>query len=85
MTGKRIKSIIDEITAIVPAKNVHAVVEARSQHVISAAIHLLEMIEQHFSAEDYEKLEKRLLLSIRTREPVKFSNSVRMLRESKGK
>jgi DNA-directed RNA polymerase len=83
MTDKRIKSMIDEITNFVPKRNSESFVEVQAEHVIAAAIRLMEFCENSFDTDDVEKIEKRLFLAIRSRSPQKFKNTMRQLRERK--
>lgn len=78
---KRTRSIIDELDRFVPTRDRHAVVEARANHVIVSAINLLQLIAESFDDDEAEKLTKRLFLAIKSQNPKKFENTVRMLRE----
>lgn len=78
----RSRSILQEISSYVPAKNKEQIVEARAEHVISSAINLLNLINENFSAEEAEQLEKRFLSSIRGRDAKRFVRGIRKIKES---
>ena len=56
-----------------------SLVESRANNVISSAIHLLNYIREHYDADAAAELERRLLNSIRTQDPDKFTRGVRRL------
>jgi hypothetical protein len=46
-------------------------------------INLLEMIEQTYDAEIAQDLQKRMILDLKNREPVRFARGVKKLRDNK--
>lgn len=78
---RRTRSIIEELDRFVSDRDKHAIIEARANHVIVSAINLLQMIEESFTADDAERLTKRLFLAMKSQNPKKFENTVRQLRE----
>ena len=80
---KDIRSIIDELDSFVPEHSKHALLESRAQHVLSSSMHLLEMIYQNFTLDEAEDLHKKLLNAIKMRDPKKFTNKIRTIRDSK--
>lgn len=82
--GDKTRSILGEISKnYLPSKNKHELVEVRAERIIMSAINLLEMIESNYSKEEYEELEKRLVMSVRQRDPKKFSKSIIRMKEPK--
>ena len=79
MTNAR--NIIEELGQLVPVKNKHTVIEARAMHVISSAAHLIEMIHANYSPEIAEDLTKRLVRSIMSGEPQKFTRKINQIRK----
>lgn len=75
------KSLLSELEAFLPEQNKHQILEARARHVISSAINLLELMETSFDIDECEGLTKKLLLSIKQKDPRKFINRVRVLKE----
>ncbi len=77
------KSILEEISSYVPNNKKEDLVESKADHAISSAIHILNLIEENFSAEEADKLEKRFINSIKRKDPQKFIRSIRKLKEEK--
>ena len=78
---KRSRSILEEISAFVPEKSKEDFIEARANHVINSAIHLLEIIDNTFNEEHALVLRRKLLNSIQQSDPGKFTRAVRRLKE----
>jgi hypothetical protein len=55
-------------------------VESRAGHVIQGAINLINYIKENYDAEQAAELERRLLNSIRAKDPAKFARGVRRFR-----
>lgn len=79
------KSIIDEINSFIPARHKDRVIEARASNVITAAINMLELLEESYTTEEVDDLTKKFLLAIKTKESRKFTNKLRSLTESRNK
>jgi hypothetical protein len=77
---KSTRSILDEISSIVPAHDRNLVIESRVNHIINSAINLLQQVRDNFDAEDADELERRLINSIRGRDPNKFIRGLRKIR-----
>lgn len=77
---KQTRSILDEIGGIVKLRDRNLVIESRANHIISSAINLLQMIGESYSKEQADELERRLLNSIRGKDPSKFSRGLKRLR-----
>lgn len=54
--------------------------ESRAGHVIQGAINLINYIKENYDVEQAAELERRLINSIRTQDPAKFSRGVRRIR-----
>ncbi len=78
-----IKSFIDELDKVVPAKNKHTVIENRASHIIASAVNLVHLIKESYSAEDADDLIKRLYRSIIAEDEKKFSRKIREIRNKK--
>ena len=74
---KRTRSILEELDDLYIERDRRLLIENRAASVIASAVRLLEEIEREFPAEQAENLTRKLLNAIRTREPNKFSRSVR--------
>ena len=77
---KQTRSLLDEITSIVPQQDRATVIESRANHVINSAINVLGMIHENFDPDVAAELERRLINSIRGRDSRKFSRGVRKQR-----
>lgn len=80
--SQKIKSILDELDEIVPTKDKHTLVEARAHHFITSGIHLIELIEEHFTPEEADELTRRLFNALKGRNPIKFQRKIRQIQES---
>ena len=78
---QKLSSIIDELDKFVPDNHKHKIIEARALNAISASINVLELIRTSFTEQEYEDLTKKLLLAMKSGEPKKFTNKIRMLGE----
>jgi hypothetical protein len=79
---KRTKSLLEELEAIGSNRDMNHVIESRAHNVITSAINLIELIGRHYSAEKAELLEKKLLSSIKSKEPRRFAKSLRKKNEN---
>jgi len=77
---KRTRSILDELANIGIERDKESLIESRASNVIAGAIHLVNYIKEHYDAETAAELERRLLNSIRSQDPQKFTRGVRRLR-----
>lgn len=80
---KRTRSLLEEINSIAPKKDKKHLLESRGHNAISSVINLLEMIENDYDAETAQDLQKRILLSIKNRDPGRFIRGINKLREDK--
>lgn len=80
---KRTRSILEELDAIYeqrhPDQDQRHVIEGRAGHVIASAIRLMDQIDAGFSAQAADNLKRKLLNSIRDRDPGKFVRTVRRI------
>ena len=76
---KRTRSILEELSSMSVQRDRSSLVESRANNVISSAINLLNYIRENYDAEQAAELERRLLNSIRTQDPQKFTRGVRRL------
>lgn len=73
---KKTRSLLEELEAIGQRDSKH-LIENRAQNVIASAIHLLELIQRNFDAEQSAVLERKLLNAIKSRDTSRFSRSLR--------
>ena len=78
-----LKNFIDELDAIVPSKNKHAVIESRAVHIIASAVNLVKLIKETYPENDANDLIKRLHRSILSEDNRKFMRKIKELRKNK--
>jgi len=78
---KQTRSILDEISSMVPTHDRNLVIESRANHIINSAINLVHQIRETYDAEDADELERRLINSIKGRDPNKFIRGLRRIRD----
>lgn len=76
-----IKNIIEELDAIVPAKNKHTIIESRAVHLIASAVNLVRLIRESYPDEQSDDLVKRLYRSIMSEDDKKFTRKMKELRK----
>jgi hypothetical protein len=76
---KRTRSILEELSSMSVQRDRSSLVESRANNVISSAINLLNYIRENYDEDQALELERRLLNSIRTQDPQKFTRGVRRL------
>jgi hypothetical protein len=81
MLRKSTKSILDEISTMVPSHDRNLVIESRANHIINSAINLLQQIKESYPSEEADELERRLINSIRGKDPNKFIRGLRKFRD----
>lgn len=71
------RSIIEELNMISVDRDRNYIVENRGEHLIQSAIHLIEKIEQNYDESTATDLTNRIINSIRSKDPSKFSRGIR--------
>lgn len=74
---RQTRSLLEELESIGKNHDTRHIIENRANNIISSAIHLMEVIERNFSAEQAAILEKKLLIAIKNRDQSKFSRSLK--------
>ena len=78
---RKTRSILEEINAMSPKRDKKHIVEANAQQVIVTAINLIDLINESFDVETAADLNKRLINSIRTKDPRKFHRGIGKVEE----
>ena len=78
---KTTRGILDELSTMVPTRDKNLVIESRANHIINSAINLIHMIKESYDEEDADELERRLINSIRGRDPNKFVRGLRRMKD----
>lgn len=76
---KRTRSILEELSSMSVQRDRSSLIESRATNVIASAINLMAHIRENYDAEVADDLERRLLNSIRSQDPQKFTRGVRRL------
>jgi hypothetical protein len=74
---RKIRSLLEELDSMCPERDKNSIIESRALNVISSAIRLIEQMEQNYGSEQSELLTRKLLNAIRSKEPSRFTNSLR--------
>ena len=80
---KQTRSLLEEITNIVPQRDRESFVENKAINVIAGTRYLVEYIQENFNKEDGEDLIKRLFNSLKTGDDSKFRRGIKQIKESK--
>lgn len=80
---KQTRSILEEITNIVPDRDKESFVENKAINVIAGTKYLVEYIRDNFPAEQSDDLLKRLFNSLKTGDDAKFRRGIKAIKESK--
>lgn len=79
---RKTKSLLEELESIGNNRDMAHLIESRGHNIITSAINLLELINKHYTPEQAELLEKKLLSSIKGRDQTRFQKSLRKNRET---
>lgn len=82
---KKTRSLLDELDAYLGPRDNLSLVESRGNHIITGAINLLKFMRENLSEDKAQDLEKRMLNSIRSGDPTKFSKGVRRAKSGTNK
>jgi hypothetical protein len=74
---KQTRSLLQELEALGNNRDTSHVIESRAHNIITSAINLLELINKHYPEEQAQILERKLLSSIKSKEPTRFAKSLR--------
>ena len=74
---KKTRSLLEELDSMYIERDQCHVIENRAANLIASAIRLLEQIEQTYTPEDAQNLQRKLLNAIGQRDPAKFTRTVR--------
>lgn len=80
---KRTRSLLEEINSLAPKKDKNAILESKGNNAISSIINILEMIDTNYDSDTAQDLTKRIMLSIKNRDPERFNRGVKKIRGSK--
>jgi hypothetical protein len=79
---KKTRSILEELDSLYIERDRKHLIESRASNIIASAIRLIEQIEETYTEEQAENLTRKLLNSIKLKDPGKFTRSVRKTNEN---
>ncbi len=79
----RTRSILQELNSIAEVRHTDSVIESRALNVINSAINLIESMKKHYTLEEADELERRLLNSIKGQDASKFTRGIRKVAEDR--
>ena len=74
---RKTRSLLEELESIGHNRDTKHVIESRANNIITSAINLLEMINKHYTPDQAEILEKKLLSAIKSKDQSRFSKSIK--------
>ena len=77
----KFKSIISELNEFISPKDRYLIIESRATHVIASTINLISLIKESFPEEESSELVKRLFLSIKNEDQIRFKRGIKRLKE----
>ncbi len=81
---KKSRSILEELNSISVDRNTHHVLENRVEHLVSSASNIKQILYSLYEADVALDLERRLINSIKSGDPKKFSRGInKAVKESK--
>lgn len=73
------KNIIDDLNNYISDSNIKQTIESRGVSLIESVVNLLDAIENNFDPEISIDLERRLINSIKSKDPSKFKRKIRQV------
>ena len=73
---RKTRSLLEEINSMSPKRDKKQIVESNAVQVIGTAINLINLINESFDTETANDLNKRLINSIRAKDPRKFQRGI---------
>lgn len=73
------RSILEELTEVAKKQDKNVLIETSGVNIIQSAINLIERIHRSYDTETALDLEKRMINSIRSRDPRKFERGVKRI------
>lgn len=79
----RTRSILQELNEMAAVRDKDSLVESRATNIINSAINLLESLQDYYTPEQADELERRFINAIKGQDPAKFTRGVRKIIESR--
>jgi hypothetical protein len=78
---RQTRSLLEEINSISPKGDKSHLLESRGKNAINSIINLLEAIEKDYGSEIAGDMNKRIILSIKNRDDIRFVRGIKSLRK----
>lgn len=79
---KQTRSLLQELEDLGNNRDTTHIIESRASNIITSAINLIELMNRHYSKEQAELLERKLLSAIKSKDRERFAKSLRKNRET---
>jgi hypothetical protein len=79
---KQTRSLLQELEDLGNNRDTTHIIESRASNIITSAINLIELMNRHYTKEQAELLERKLLSAIKSKDRERFAKSLRKNRET---
>ncbi len=77
------RSMFDELESLIISKDKDQIVCSRASHIIESAINLINFINDHYSEEDADELQRNFINSIKSKNFSKFNRTINKISKKK--
>lgn len=77
------KSILTELSSININRNPFAIIETKGINIIESAINLLNLVREQYDESIADDLERRFIISIKTKDSAKFKRSIKKVQKER--
>lgn len=74
---RQTRSLLKELEDLGNNRDTSHIIESRASNIITSAINLIEFINRHYTKEQAEVLERKLLSAIKSKDRERFAKSLR--------
>jgi len=78
---RQTRSLLEEINSISPKGDKSYLLESRGKNAINSIINLLESIEKEYGSDVAVDMNKRIILSIKNKDDIRFVRGIKSLRK----
>lgn len=79
------KSILNELQNFVPKSNSKLILENKSSHIVSSAIHLFEQLEKTYDIDTTTELKKKFFSALKNNDASKFEKAIKKANQDNAK
>lgn len=77
------RNILDELVNYSMNKTKFHIIENNAENILYTVINFMKYLENNFSKEEFEILQKKFFLAIKNKNPSKFTNKIKILKKEK--